>query len=184
MTGVDTDSTNLANIGIAGGDIVNLDGADAASLANIEVDGDGSIVNLQVFSINGDEQSSGSTSAAEIVSNDKAGNSSMEIVSSDGANNSAMEIISSDNAADSSMEIVSADGDRQAKAEIADADENVSSANRAGIQIVDEAGNVLEEENEDKAEKEEKEGEIAIESSDSQQDEIELKVEGTGVNAA
>ena len=184
VTGVDTDSTNLANIGIAGGDIVNLDGADAASLANIEVDGDGSIVNLQVFSINGDEQSSGSTSAAEIVSNDKAGNSSMEIVSSDGANNSAMEIINSDNAADSSMEIVSADGDRQAKAEIAAADENVSSANRAGIQIVDEAGNVLEEENEDKAEKEEKEGEIAIESSDSQQDEIELKVEGTGVNAA
>ena len=184
VTGDTPESTSLANIGIAGGDIVNLDGADAASLANIEVDGDGSIVNLQVFSINGDEQSSGSNSAVEIVSNDKAGDSSMEIVSSDGANNSAMEIISSDNAADSSMEIVSADGDRQAKAEIADADENVSSANRAGIQIVDEAGNVLEEENEDKAEKEEKEGEIAIESSDSQQDEIELKVEGTGVNAA
>jgi hypothetical protein len=55
----------------------------------------------------------------------------------------------------------------------------------ASIQIVDESGNVLEEENEDKAEKQKKKGEIAIEAEDSQnKDEIELEVKGVGVNVA
>ena len=60
-----------------------------------------------------------------------------------------------------------------------------ANSSTAAIQIVDESGNVLEEENVDKVEQQEKEGEIAIESGDSQNgDEIELKVEGEGVNVA
>lgn len=110
ISGPDYDSTKLATIGIAGGDIVNMDGADAAGTANIAVDGDGSVVNLEVLSLNSDNSN-------------------------------------------------------------------------AAIQIVDENGKILEE-NEDKVEKQKKDGEIAIESSDEQSDEIELKVEGTGVNAA
>lgn len=139
ITGMDSDNTSLANIGIVGGDIVNLEGADAASLANIEVDGDGSVVNLEVYSV---------------------------------AGNSAMEITNSDN-------------DRNASAEITNAEGNTSlNTSAAAIQVVDENGNVLEE-NEDKVEKQEKEGEIAIESADSQnEDEIELKVEAEGVNVA
>ena len=40
--------TSLANIGIAGGDIVNVDGADAAGVASIEVTDNGTTVNLEV----------------------------------------------------------------------------------------------------------------------------------------
>lgn len=135
------DGKSLATIGIAGGDIVNLDGADAASTANIEVDSDGSIVNLEVFSIAGEKQSVNGSSVAENVSTDSANNPAMEI-------------------------------------------QNAGSASNAAIQIVDASGNVLEEKKEDKAEKQKKEGEIAIESSNNQADEIELKVEREGVNVA
>ena len=139
--------TNLANIGIVGGDIVNLEGADAASLANIEVEGNSSIVNLEVLPINGDKQSTASSSAAEIVSTDSDSNAAAEIISTDG--------------------------------------NQVRSNSSAAIQIVDESGNVLEESDEDKVEKQEKEGEIAIQSADEQnEDEIELTVEGNGVNVA
>ena len=74
ITGVDSNSTNLANIGISGGDVVNMEGADAASLANIEVDGDGSIVNLQVMPVDGEQSADGRSSAAEIVAADETGN--------------------------------------------------------------------------------------------------------------
>jgi hypothetical protein len=135
ITGVDPDSTSLANIGISGGDVVNMDGVNAAGQANIEVDGDGSIVNLQVVPLDGAQSADGRNSAAEIVATDENG--------------------------------------------------SVRNNSSASIQIVDESGNVLEEEHEDKAEKQEKEGEIAIESEDGQnEDEIELKVEGEGVNVA
>ncbi|TYZ29011.1 filamentous hemagglutinin N-terminal domain-containing protein [Selenomonas caprae] len=40
-----------ANIGIAGADIVNMNGVDAASSASVDVDGDGSVVNLEIESI-------------------------------------------------------------------------------------------------------------------------------------
>ncbi|SDP28661.1 filamentous hemagglutinin family N-terminal domain-containing protein [Selenomonas ruminantium] len=86
--------TKLANIGIVGGDIVNTEGADAASTADIQVSGDGTVINLEVVS-------------------------------------------------------------------------------------------VQKEENEDKIEAQDKESEIAIESSDKKdEDEIELKIEGEGVNVA
>ena len=122
--------TDLANIGIVGGDIVNLEGADAAGVANIEMQDKGAVVNLEVYSLNGEKTSADGNPAAEIVSTD--------------------------------------------------------SRNALGsIQIVDESGNVLEEIDQDKAEKQEKEGEIAIQSSDGQsENEIELTVESTGVNVA
>ena len=149
ITGIDTESTTLANIGIVGGDIVNLEGADAASMANIEVDGDGSIVNLQVFDLTGADRSGSDNSTVQIAGNDSTN--------------------------------LTADEDSQTGiAEIT----NMDTAGTSSIQIVDESGNVLEE-REDKAEKQEKEGEIAIESPGSQNDdEIELTVEGEGVNVA
>ena len=73
-TGSNTDSTSLANIGISGGDIVNMDGANAASQANIEMDGDGSIVNLKVMPIDSAQSAEGSNAAAEIVATDENGN--------------------------------------------------------------------------------------------------------------
>ncbi len=130
MDGLTVQGTDLANIGIVGGDIVNLEGADAAGIANIEMQDKGAVVNLEVYSLNGEKTSTDGNPAAEIVSTD--------------------------------------------------------SRNALGsIQIVDESGHVLEEIDQDKAEKEEKEGEIAIRSSDGQnENEIELTVESTGVNVA
>ncbi len=130
MDGLTAQGTDLANIGIVGGDIVNLEGADAAGIANIEMQDKGAVVNLEVYSLNGEKTSTDGNPAAEIVSTD--------------------------------------------------------SRNALGsIQIVDESGHVLEEIDQDKAEKEEKEGEIAIRSSDGQnENEIELTVESTGVNVA
>ena len=130
MDGLTVQGTDLANIGIVGGDIVNLEGADAAGIANIEMQDKGAVVNLEVYSLNGEKTSTDGNPAAEIVSTD--------------------------------------------------------SRNALGsIQIVDESGNVLEEIDQDKAEKQEKEGEIAIRSSDGQnENEIELTVESTGVNVA
>ena len=130
MDGLTVQGTDLANIGIVGGDIVNLEGADAAGIANIEMQDKGAVVNLEVYSLNGEKTSTDGNPAAEIVSTD--------------------------------------------------------SRNALGsIQIVDESGNVLEEIDQDKAEKQEKEGEIAIQSSDGQnENEIELTVESTGVNVA
>lgn len=130
MDGLTVQGTDLANIGIVGGDIVNLEGADAAGVANIEMQDKGAVVNLEVYSLNGEKTSADGNPAAEIVSTD--------------------------------------------------------SRNALGsIQIVDESGNVLEEIDQDKAEKQEKEGEIAIQSSDGQsENEIELTVESTGVNVA
>ena len=54
-TDLGTDNTNLGKIGIAGGDIVNMEGADAASNANIAVSGDGTTVNLEVYSVKDEE---------------------------------------------------------------------------------------------------------------------------------
>ena len=132
----DEDNSNpnkgVSNIGIAGGDIVNMEGADAASVANIEVSGDGTTVNLEIFSIGGDAQSADKNAAAEIT-----------------------------NAAD-----------------VANTGVNSS------IAITSDGQNLLEE-IKDKQKEQEKEGEIAIKSSDGQsEDEIELTVEGKGVNVA
>ena len=106
------------------------EGADAAGIANIEMQDKGAVVNLEVYSLNGEKTSTDGNPAAEIVSTD--------------------------------------------------------SRNALGsIQIVDESGNVLEEIDRDKADKQEKDGEIAIRSSDGQnENEIELTVESTGVNVA
>lgn len=125
-------STNLANIGIAGNDIVNVEGADAANTAAIEVDGEASIINLGVRS--------GQDSSAEINNTDESTDSINRINSNNDRNESV-----------------------------------------AQIAILDDL-QVIEEDETDKTK--EKEGEIAIESSDSGDDEIELKVEATGVNVA
>lgn len=125
-------STNLANIGIAGNDIVNVEGADAANIAVIEVDGEASIINLGVRS--------GQDSSAEINNTDESTDSINRINSNNDRNESV-----------------------------------------AQIAILDDL-QVIEEDETDKAE--EKEGEIAIESSESGDDEIELKVEAAGVNVA
>lgn len=70
----------LANIGIAGGDIVNMEGADAAGMANIEVSGDGTTVNLEVYSIQDKDVSGSGNSAAEITNADsRTGLASIEI---------------------------------------------------------------------------------------------------------
>lgn len=117
-----------ANIGIAGGDIVNMEGANAAGSVNIETNGEGTVVNLEVFSIDGEKQSETNNSTAEIT--------------------------------------------------------NMDSPNgMASIEIRDEKQNIIGEDVRDK--KEEKEGQIAIESSNGEnEDEIELTVEKQGVNVA
>jgi hypothetical protein len=70
----------LANIGIAGGEIVNMEGADAAGMANIEVSGDGTTVNLEVYSIQDKDSSGLGNSAAEITNADsRTGLASIEI---------------------------------------------------------------------------------------------------------
>ena len=121
-------NTKLAKIGIVGGDIVNIEGADAAGRAAIEVSEDGTVINLEVLPLQEDDaaQKSG---IAEITGTD-----------------------------------------------------NITNTNEAAAQIEIVDGSRKLEENEDKAEEEEKEGEIAIENSD--KNEIELKVENEGVNVA
>ncbi|MCR5438401.1 MAG: filamentous hemagglutinin N-terminal domain-containing protein [Selenomonas sp.] len=84
---------SLATIGIVGGDIVNLDGADAASTANIELDGNGSIVNLEVFSITGEQQKADDNSGAEIVSTDSEGNLTMEIQNTGSVSNATIQLV-------------------------------------------------------------------------------------------
>lgn len=56
-----------ANIGIAGSEIVNMDGANAAGSVSIESTGEGTVVNLEVFSIDGDTQTGDNNAAAEIT---------------------------------------------------------------------------------------------------------------------
>ena len=56
-----------ANIGIAGSEIVNMDGANAAGSVSIESTGEGTVVNLEVFSIDGDTQNGDNNAAAEIT---------------------------------------------------------------------------------------------------------------------
>lgn len=69
-----------ANIGIAGGDIVNMEGANAAGSVNIETNGEGTVVNLEVFSIDGEKQSETNNSTAEITNMDSQnGMASIEI---------------------------------------------------------------------------------------------------------
>ena len=117
-----------ANIGIAGGDIVNMEGANAAGSVNIETNGEGTVVNLEVFSIDEEKKSGTSNSTAEITNMD-------------------------------------------------------SQNGMSSIEIRDEKQNMLGEDIEDK--KEEKEGKIAIKSSNGEDDdEIELTVEKQGVNVA
>ncbi len=117
-----------ANIGIAGGDIVNMEGANAAGSVNIETNGEGTVVNLEAFSVDEEKKS--------------------------GTNNSTAEITNMD-----------------------------SQNGMASIEIRDEKQNMLGEDIEDK--KEEKEGKIAIKSSNGEDDdEIELTVEKQGVNVA
>lgn len=163
-TGLEIDSSTtdmskqaekMANIGIAGGDIVNMEGANAASNANISVSGDGTTVNLEVYSINGEEQSEANTSVAEITNTDsRTGTASIE---------------NADNA------------------EAANVVEKADTVNGglAQIELKDEKQDVLSEDVKDKSEEEEKEGEIAIKSSNGEDDdEIELTVEKEGVNVA
>lgn len=122
--------TSLANIGIVGGDIVNVDGADAANMANIEVTDNGTTVNLEITSLSSGES-----------------------------------------------------GDKQAVAEITSVPAAADNSS-AQIQNLDDRQDILEQIT-NKEEEQEKEGEIAIESKSSQNDdEIELTVEGNGVNVA
>lgn len=120
---------SMANIGIAGSDIVNMEGANAAGSVNIETNGEGTVVNLEVFSIDEEKKS--------------------------GTNNSTAEITNMD-----------------------------SQNGMASIEIRDEKQNMFGEDIEDK--KDEKEGKIAIKSSNGEEDddEIELTVEKQGVNVA
>lgn len=155
--GVNSQDTKLANIGIVGGDIVNIEGADAAGSADIAVSGDGTVINLEVVPLQSEDANT-NTGAAEITGMDdvtNTGNSMAEITGTDNMTNignSAAEIMGTDNMTNASAQI----DDRK-----------------------------LENETEDKAEAKEKEGEIAIESSDSKDDdEIELKIEKDGVNVA
>ena len=122
--------TSLANIGIVGGDIVNVDGTDAANMANIEVTDNGTTVNLEITSLSSGES-----------------------------------------------------GDKQAVAEITSVPAAADNSS-AQIQNLDDRQDILEQIT-NKEEEQEKEGEIAIESKSSQNDdEIELTVEGNGVNVA
>lgn len=69
-----------ANIGIAGGDIVNMEGANAAGSVNIETNGEGTVVNLEVFSIDEEKKSGTNNSTAEITNMDSQnGMASIEI---------------------------------------------------------------------------------------------------------
>jgi len=125
-------NADLSKIGIAGGDIVNMEGADAAGIANIELTGDGSTVNLEVFAL--DEVDQNLSNKANSV------------------------------------------------AEITNTETNANAV--AQIELLDEK-RVITDEEDDKIEKQEKEGKIAIKSSNEQnEDEIELDVEGKGVNIA
>lgn len=157
-----TDKTNqskgTSHIGIVGGDIVNMDGAEAAGSANIEVSGNGTTVNLEVFSIEDENASAGRNAVAEITSTDgRQGSASIENVE----NRDAGESIST-------VETTGANNNSV-----------------ASIEITDKKQDILEEEAKDKTEEQDKEGEIAIKSSDGEhEDEIELKVEEDGVNIA
>ncbi|SFB11534.1 filamentous hemagglutinin N-terminal domain-containing protein [Selenomonas ruminantium] len=146
VTDLDMDNTNLGKIGIAGDDIVNMEGANAASNANIAVSGDGTTVNLEVYAVKDEDQSQANNAVAEITATDsKTGTASIEMVDNAEAVNGGV----------------------------------------AKIELLDEKSNLLGEENEDKVEKEEKEGKIAIKSNDGQdEDEIELTIEKEGVNVA
>ncbi|WP_303669655.1 filamentous hemagglutinin N-terminal domain-containing protein [Selenomonas ruminantium] len=142
-----------ANIGIAGGDIVNMEGANAAGSVNVETTGDGTVVNLEVFSIGGDKQSGDNNSAAEIT-----------------------------NTADKTYSL---DLDNSTEGEIAIKNTNDTTGTLSSIAITDGKQNILGEEAEDKKEEQEKEGTIAIKSSNGEDDdEIELTVEKQGVNVA
>ena len=142
-----------ANIGIAGGDIVNMEGANAAGSVNVETTGDGTVVNLEVFSIGGDKQSGDNNSAAEIT-----------------------------NTADKTYSL---DLDNSTEGEIAIKNTNDTTGTLSSIAITDGKQNILGEEAEDKKEEQEKEGTIAIKSSNGEDDdEIELTVEKDGVNVA
>ena len=55
-TDMSKEADRNANIGIAGGDIVNMEGANAAGSVNIETNGEGTVVNLEVFAIDGEKQ--------------------------------------------------------------------------------------------------------------------------------
>lgn len=90
-TGLGTDNTNPGKIGIAGGDIVNMEGADAASNASIAVSGDGTTVNLEVQSIT-DEMWNilDENSEAKIEKSEKEGK--ISIKSSDGQENDEIEL--------------------------------------------------------------------------------------------
>ncbi|SEA22667.1 filamentous hemagglutinin N-terminal domain-containing protein [Selenomonas ruminantium] len=146
-----TDSN--ANIGIAGGDIVNMEGANAAGSVNVETTGDGTVVNLEVFSIGGDKQSGDNNSAAEIT-----------------------------NTADKTYSL---DLDNPTEGEIAIKNTNDTTGTLSSIAITDGKQNILGEEAEDKKDEQEKEGTIAIKSSNGEDDdEIELTVEKQGVNVA
>lgn len=163
---VSNQDSKLADIGIVGGDIVNMEGVDAAGSANIAVSGTGTTVNLEVFSVGGEN-------------NDKAGAAE---ITNGGSNDSIGTITSKDG----TINISNTDSDTVELGDITSINGTGStdSAGAAAIEITGEKQNILEE-NEDKAEKQEKEGEIAIKSSDGDNDdEIELTVEDNGVNVA
>ena len=148
-------STNLANIGIVGGDIVNIEGADAASTADIQVSGDGTVINLEVLPLQ--EGNSASNDGTAEITNTSEITNSVENLNTD---------------TDGSTAEISLNGN------------NSSGDSVAQIQVVDDTQK-LEDETGDKAEEKEKESESAIESSQEQEDdEIELKVEDEGVNVA
>lgn len=91
LTDLGTDNTNLGKIGIAGGDIVNMEGADAASNASIAVSGDGTTVNLEVQSITDEMRNIlDENSEAKIEKSEKEGK--ISIKSSDGQENDEIEL--------------------------------------------------------------------------------------------
>ncbi len=91
LNDLSTDNTNLGKIGIAGGDIVNMEGADAASNANIAVSGDGTTVNLEVQSITNEMRNVlDENSEAKIEKSEKEGK--ISIKSSDGQENDEIEL--------------------------------------------------------------------------------------------
>lgn len=92
--GVNSQDTKLANIGIVGGDIVNIEGADAAGSADIAVSGDGTVINLEVVPLQSEDANT-NTGAAEItgmydVTN--TGNSMAEITGTDNMTNASAQI--------------------------------------------------------------------------------------------
>ena len=130
---MDNGSTTIGNISLVGGDIINLEGGDAAGNASISVEDSGTVVNLEILptNANGEIQENNSTAVAEITG------------------------------------------------------EDVTNVSNGTIEIREENPLKLAEEKEDKTTLKKKESEIAIEGGEGdKKDEMEIKTEGNGVNAA